>query len=70
MNENDVQNYARDKNNYALLNTDAISYLDYKKQRDQARKFNKIENEVSSLKQDINSIKEMLLTLINGNKNV
>lgn len=68
MNDN-IQGFARDKNTYALLNLDVQGYEEYKKQREQSMKFNGLQNEVEGLKKDIHDIKDLLLKLVNGNKN-
>jgi len=70
MSDKNVDGFARDKNNYALLNVDAQGYIEYKKQREQSLKFRNLETEVSSLKQDLGDIKNLLITLINGKNNV
>ena len=37
--------------------------------REQSMKFNGLQNEVEGLKKDIHDIKDLLLKLVNGNKN-
>lgn len=59
----------RDKHSRAIVNTDSNALKGYRIQREKMLKFNRIEgleNDVASLKNDINDIKTMLIELINN----
>jgi len=64
-----VSNFVREKKSKALLNLDEVSLISYKKQRQNAKKFNDLNAEVSSLKSDLAEIKNMLKILTNGKAN-
>jgi hypothetical protein len=70
MKELKIEGFARDKQNYALLNVDKAGYEEYRRQRNESQRVHHIESEVKSLKDDISEIKNILLALLNGNKNV
>lgn len=65
-------NLLRDPNNDAIVNIDILGYEKYIAQREAKNKKNQkvqnIEQEVASMKDDINEIKNLLKELLNGPK--
>ena len=65
-------NLLRDPNNDAIVNVDILGYEKYIAQREAKNKKNQkvknIEQEVASMKEDINEIKNLLKELLNGPK--
>jgi len=64
-----VTNFEREKHSRAIVNTDTNALKAYRIQRDKMLKFNRItdlEADVSTLKNDINDIKNLLVQLINN----
>ena len=65
-------NLLRDPNNDAIVNIDILGYEKYIAQREAKNKKNQkvksIEQEVASMKEDINEIKNLLKELLNGPK--
>ena len=57
-------NYGRDTDSHAVINTNASAYQIYKQQRSQLSTVSTLQNEVTSLKQDISEIKQLLGQLI------
>ncbi len=65
-------NLLRDPNNDAIVNIDILGYEKYIAQREAKNKKNQkvqnIEQEVASMKEDIDEIKHLLKELLNGSK--
>jgi triacylglycerol esterase/lipase EstA (alpha/beta hydrolase family) len=65
-------NLLRDPNNDAIVNIDILGYEKYIAQREAKNKKNQkvqnIEQEVSTMKDDITEIKNLLKELLNGSK--
>ena len=63
--------WVKDTSSGAILNTDVEGLESYKKMRDlknrQRNKLEELNNEVNSLKSDINEIKGLLLTMVGKN---
>ncbi len=63
-------NLVRDDNTNAILNTDSSEYNNYIKRRAQRKqgsdRIDNMENDLKSLKDDINEIKTLLRALSNG----
>lgn len=56
--------------NQAVINTDSVSYKQYVYETNKSREVAEALNEVSTLRKDVDDIKDMLKTIINGmNKN-
>lgn len=57
----------RDLNNKAIVNTSNSEYEEYKKIQENVGLYNRImENEINSLKNDINEIKALLTQIVQG----
>lgn len=65
-------NLLRDPNNDSIVNVDSLGYQRYIARREAKNKKNQkvqnIEQEVASMKEDINEIKHLLKELLNGPK--
>lgn len=65
-------NLVRDANTNAILNTNTSEYNNYinmrKMREDQSKKVEMIENELSLVKEDLNEIKSLLRSFVNGSK--
>ena len=63
-------NLIRDENTNAILNTDSVEYNNYlslrAKKRHRGERIDNMENDLKSLKDDINEIKTLLRALSNG----
>ena len=63
-------NLIRDQNSNAILNTDSSEYNNYislrAKRRQGSERIDNMENDLKSLKDDINEIKTLLKALSNG----
>ena len=63
-------NLIRDENTNAILNTNSVEYNNYlslrAKKRHGSERIDNIENDLKSLKDDINEIKTLLKALSNG----
>ena len=63
-------NLIRDENSNAILNTDSTEYNNYlslrAKKRHGSERIDNMENDLKSLKDDINEIKTLLKALSNG----
>ena len=63
-------NLIRDENNNAILNTDSTEYNNYlslrSKRKQGSERIDNMENDLKSLKDDINEIKTLLKALSNG----
>ena len=63
-------NLFRDKSSNAILNTDMNAYQNYmeskKIKEKEAQRMSDIESDLNSLKSDMNEIKTMLRSLVNG----
>lgn len=62
----DTSKLKRNKYNQALINTDTISFKNYVWEQQQSREVKKALAEVTTLRRDVDDIKSMLITLING----
>lgn len=62
----------RDLRTGAIINTNASEYEDYirmkKTKETEIRKFSALENEVVSLKNDLNEIKDLLRVILNASR--
>jgi hypothetical protein len=60
----------RDKSSNAILNTDMNAYQNYMESKrikeDESKRINNIESDLNSLKGDIDEIKNLLRSLVNG----
>jgi hypothetical protein len=60
----------RDKSSNAILNTDMNAYQNYMESKrineDKAKRMSDIESDLNTLKSDMNEIKTMLRSLVNG----
>lgn len=66
----DQSKLKRNKLNNAVLNTDSVSFQKYISERQQSREVKEALQQVGTLRRDVDDIKDMLRTLINGmNKN-
>lgn len=65
-------NLIRDKNTNAILNINTLEYENYKKVKQnketEKNRVEKIEKEVTEIKQDLNMIKDLLMEIKNGSK--
>jgi len=61
----DAENFIRDRNNAAVLNTDHDSLLAYKKARERILRADSIIEDVNYLKEQFSEIKNLLLHLVN-----
>ena len=63
-------NFIRDENSNAILNTDSTEYNNYlslrSKRKQGSERIDNMENDLKSLKDDINEIKTLLKALSNG----
>ena len=63
-------NFIRDENSNAILNTDSTEYNNYlslrSKRKQGSERIDNMENDLKSLKDDINEIKTLLRALSNG----
>ena len=63
-------NLVRDENSNAILNTDSTEYNNYlslrSKRKQGSERIDNMENDLKSLKDDINEIKTLLKALSNG----
>ena len=64
------ENLIRDENTNAILNTNSVEYNNYlslrAKKRQGSERIDNMENDLKSLKDDINEIKTLLRALSNG----
>jgi hypothetical protein len=65
----DTSKIIRNKYNQALINTDSVSYKKFASEQQQSREIKKALVEVNSLRSDVEDIKGMLRTIINGMNN-
>jgi hypothetical protein len=63
----DSEEFVRDSSTGALINSNVNNYKLYKQQRESAKTFGNLREEVDSLKNDISDIKSMLSVLIKQN---
>jgi hypothetical protein len=65
-------NLARDTETRAILNLDVDGYQNYIKMKDikkrEEKRVSNLENEIDTLKGDLNEIKNLLKELVNGSK--
>lgn len=68
----DHQHLYRDKSTNAILNTNMNEYKNYMEMKrikdNEAKRINDIEGDLNSLKSDIDEIKTMLRSLVNGSR--
>lgn len=62
-------NFVRDKRSTAILNIDKAGYTQFKMERERALQAQRTAQEVATLQQDMNEIKQLLQQLINGKTN-
>ena len=55
------QNFDRDRNSFALINTNEREYAKHKERKRQAQRGREIEDDIKSLKDDIREMKDLLL---------
>lgn len=55
--------------NQAVINTDSVSYKQYVHETNRGRQMANALNEVNTLRKDVDDIKDMLRTIINGMNN-
>lgn len=65
----DTSKLKRNNYNQALINTDSVSFKKFISEQQQSREVKKALLEVSSLRSDVDDIKGMLKTIINGMNN-
>jgi len=66
----DTSKLKRHPFNQAVINTDSVSYRQHLHETNKSREMASTLNEVSTLRRDVDDIKDMLRTIINGmNKN-
>ena len=66
----DTSKLKRHPFNQAVINTDSVSYRQHLHETNKSREMAYALNEVSTLRRDVDDIKDMLRTIINGmNKN-
>ena len=61
----DQEDFAKDLDSKAILNTNVEAYTAYKKQRDRLLRADALVTEVETLKSDMSEIKSMLEQLLN-----
>lgn len=68
----DHRNLIRDQKTQAILNVDMKEYNNYMKMKqikdDESNRVKKLESDVSDMKDDLNDIKNLLRSLIDGSK--
>lgn len=60
------EKFVRDSNNLAILNTDRDAIKRHEFKMEQLRKQKQRDEEINTIKNDINELKQMLRELING----
>ena len=63
------RNFVKDMRSGAVLNIDTEGYQAFKRERSRLLRQQELEEQVSSLQQDIGDIKQLLQQLINGKTN-
>jgi len=63
----DADNFLRDQQSSALLNTDVNAFTIYRQQRESQSAVSGVQCDVDNLKRDVADIKDMLLILIKQN---
>jgi hypothetical protein len=63
-------NFARDTDNYAVINTNTSAYLLYKQQRNASIAADVLQREVGELKAEFGEIKQLLKQLLQQNVNI
>jgi len=61
----DQEDFAKDLDSKAIINTNVEAYNAYKKTRDRLLRADQLVTEVETLKSDVSEIKSMLVTLLN-----
>ena len=61
--------FAKDVRSKAILNIDMASYESFKSERQRVLRQQQLEQQVSSLQQDMSDIKQLLQQLLNGRTN-
>ena len=65
----DTTKLKRDSHSKAVINTDTMSFQRFVSEQKQSRELKKTLSEVHTLRKDVDDIKDMLKTLINGMSN-
>jgi hypothetical protein len=65
----DITKLKRDSHSKAVINTDTMSFQRFVSEQKQSRELKKALGEVNTLRKDVDDIKDMLRTLINGMNN-
>ena len=65
----DSSKLKRNNFNQALINTDSVSFKKFVSEQQQSREVKKALAEVNTLRSDVDDIKDMLRTIINGMNN-
>lgn len=65
----DTSGLKRNEYNQALINTDSVSFKKFVSEQQQSRELKKAVAEVNNLRKDVDDIKDMLRTIINGMNN-
>lgn len=65
----DSSKLKRNNYNQALINTDSVSFKKFVSEQQQSREVKKALAEVNTLRSDVDDIKDMLRTIINGMNN-
>jgi len=65
----DITKLKRDNHSKAVINTDTMSFQRFVSEQKQSRELKKALGEVNTLRKDVDDIKDMLRTLINGMNN-
>lgn len=63
-----VPGFYKDSETNAIINT-SDDYLTFKSQKEKVKDYDNLKNKVNKLEGDISDIKNLLLQLVNGNKN-
>lgn len=58
--------YEKDEDTKAILNTNKVSYIEYKQKRREANRVESIENKIKCLSNEIGEIKELMYKFIKG----
>lgn len=62
--QSDHNDYVRDTNTNALLNTNTKALAEYKSRKKAMSRIDSVENDLNNVKQDLNEIKSLLLKLL------
>lgn len=61
--ETDDKDFARDPNSLALVNTNVGEFNQYKQNRKQARELSSVQEDIGSLKDEIQELKKLILSM-------